>query len=220
MNINLPPILDFNYETNKGTMFDTRDGQSYPVVKIGSQIWLAENFRYLPSKEKGDPYENSMIPDNSYLDKGYGRLYDWNTALYISPDGWRLPSIEDFQELRDFIKKDNNLVPKLHAYQSNMSSLSISKYLISNKSGGTYNGNDKYGFNAKFAGYFNISQIYLKVSPQGLGYEANFWTCNKDKPIFAELFDTLGFFNDEEEFQPHKGHPLNHLFSVRLIKNQ
>ncbi len=218
MNINLPPILDFNYETNNGTLFDTRDGQSYPVVKIGKQIWTAENFRYLPSLEKGDPYENSMIPDNSYLDLQYGRLYDWNTALYIAPEGWKLPSIEDFQELRDFIKKDNNLVSKLHAYQSNMSSLSISKYLISNKSGGTYSGNDKYGFNAKFAGYINISQN--KSPPQGVGYEANFWTCNKDKPIYAELFDTLGFFNDEEEFLPHKGHPLNHLFSVRLIKNK
>ena len=40
-----PPILDFNNETNKGTLFDTRDGQSYQVVKIGKQIWLAENFR-------------------------------------------------------------------------------------------------------------------------------------------------------------------------------
>lgn len=216
MNTNLPPILDFNNETNTGTLFDTRDGQSYPVVKIGNQIWLAENFRYLPSKEKGDKYCKSMIPDNSYLDLQYGRLYDWNTALYISPEGWKLPSIEDFQELRDFIKKDNNLVPKLHAYKSNLSSLSISKYLISNKSGGTYN--DKYGFNAKFAGYINISQ---NKSPQDLGYEANFWTCNKDKPIFAELGNVIsGFFNDEEEFQPHKGHPLNHLFSVRLIKNQ
>ena len=34
------------------------------VVKIGKQIWLAENFRYLPSIEKGDKYENSWVFNN------------------------------------------------------------------------------------------------------------------------------------------------------------
>jgi len=107
----LPPILDFDESSNKGTLFDTRDGQSYPVVKIGNQIWIAENFRYLPSiKDNGDLYENSMIPDNEYLEKGYGRLYDWNTAMNIAPEGWKLPSDKDFQELISFITKDNNLI--------------------------------------------------------------------------------------------------------------
>jgi len=59
------PLLDFSRsDPNNGTLFDTRDGQSYPVVKIGNQIWLAENFRYLPSLEKVDKYENSWVFNN------------------------------------------------------------------------------------------------------------------------------------------------------------
>jgi len=60
----MAPILDFNETLKKGMLFDTRDGQSYPVVKIGKQIWLAENFRYLPSLEKVDKYENSWVFNN------------------------------------------------------------------------------------------------------------------------------------------------------------
>ncbi len=60
----MAPILDFNESLNKGILFDIRDGQSYQVVRINNQIWLAENFRYLPSKEKGDKYENSWVFNN------------------------------------------------------------------------------------------------------------------------------------------------------------
>jgi uncharacterized protein (TIGR02145 family) len=148
MNVQLPPILDFNSNTNKGTLFDTRDGQSYPVIRINNQIWLAENFRYLPSIEKGDLFDTSCVydNDNSYLEKGYGRLYDYDTANNIAPEGWRLPSNKDFQELKDFIIKDNNLNDSL-----------VGSYLKSindwNKPTNIGPNNAKYGFNAKPAGY-------------------------------------------------------------------
>ena len=106
------PLLDFSRsDPNNGTLFDTRDGQSYPVVKIGNQIWLAENFRYLPSIEKGDKYCNSNVYENNndYLDLHYGRLYDWNTANSIAPEGWNLPSKEDFQELINYIMLENRI---------------------------------------------------------------------------------------------------------------
>jgi uncharacterized protein (TIGR02145 family) len=147
------PILDFNNETNKGMLFDTRDGQSYQVVKIGKQIWLAENFRYLPSKEKGDKYCNSWIydNDNNYLDKGYGRLYDWNTATNIAPEGWRLPNNKDFEELISFIIKDNNPddAEKIGNYLKSVNGWKSWKGIVNN---------DKYGFNAKPAGYRGFAE--------------------------------------------------------------
>ena len=157
MNVQLSPILDFNSNTSKGMLFDTRDGQSYPVVKIGNQIWLAENFRYLPSLEKGDKYDTSYVykNDNNYLDKGYGRLYDYDTANNIAPEGWRLPSNKDFQELIDFIKKDNDF-----GYGKDR----VGSYLKSVNGWAPCDGikpnNDKYGFSAKPAGCYVKNQKF------------------------------------------------------------
>jgi uncharacterized protein (TIGR02145 family) len=207
-----PPILDFNETSNKGTLFDTRDGQSYQVVKIGKQIWLAENFRYEPSKDKGDPYEEFWTPDNSYLNKGYGRLYNWNTAMNIAPEGWRLPSNEDFQELKDFIIKDNNLVvlTKGHSKEE------VGSYLKSTTSWPTnIINNDKYGFNAKPAGYYNSVEIHR------VGFGVSFWCSkrvidSKQESGYSCYLWNLHF--DYTEFSILKFGEMELGYSVRLIK--
>jgi uncharacterized protein (TIGR02145 family) len=198
----LPPILDFDESSNKGTLFDTRDGQSYPVVKIGNQIWIAENFRYLPSiKDNGDLYENSMIPDNEYLEKGYGRLYDWNTAMNIAPEGWKLPSDKDFQELISFITKDNNLI------RDNDKELEI--YLRAMFAWEDNNCNDKYGFSVKPAGSFiTISHEFLEVGKCAYLWSRNYYST---WALYRSVTDLYKFRNStfvsNRDFE----------FSVRLI---
>jgi uncharacterized protein (TIGR02145 family) len=210
MNNSQSPILDFSRsDPNKGTLFDTRDGQSYQVVKIGNQIWLAENFRYLPSKEKGDLYENSCVydNDNNYLDLYYGRLYDWNTANIIAPEGWKLPNNQDFIELKDFINKDNNLVEN---------DFNVGSYLKSvngwNKSTNIEPNTDKYGFNAKPAGFFNNESGKFYYS-RG---DASFWST-------TEIYNSsrVGYWDmnyDCEDFSGGYDVNGNCRFSVRLIK--
>jgi len=204
-----PPLLDFNYETNKGMLFDVRDGQSYQVVKIGNQIWLAENFRYLPSKEKGDPYCNSWVYENNndYLDKGYGRLYDWNTAMNIAPEGWRLPNNKDFEELRDFVIKDNNLddEDEVRRYLKSVNGWYTSKGIVNN---------DKYGFNAKPVGFYRNS--YKNADFYGSDYNANFWSAtegnNSDSAYYWYLDFNLEDFNSYYDGKDYG-------FSVRCLKD-
>ena len=211
---NISPILDFSLSnSNNGTLFDTRDGQTYKVVKIGNQIWLAENFRYLPSiKEKGDLYENSWVYENNndYLDLHYGRLYDFNTAMNIAPEGWKLPNNKDFEELRDFIIKDNNL-----GEDKNSNDNTVGSYLKFIEGWNTFEGiinNDKYGFSAKPAGYFYNSCYfnnkydtslwsYLKNNSNGLNFWNLYYNC--------EDFTNYGFIINSN----------NYGLSVRLIKN-
>ena len=79
---------------------DSRDGKTYKTVIIGSQTWMAENLNY-------DAGSGCWIYDNnpSYAEI-YGRLYDWETACNVCPDGWHLPSRDDWKELKNFLGGD------------------------------------------------------------------------------------------------------------------
>ena len=71
---------------------DPRDGEKYRLVKIGKQLWFAENFRHV--------CEGSTIYDgNDLYWVKYGCLYNHQSALDHCPGGWRLPSEQDFRNL-------------------------------------------------------------------------------------------------------------------------
>lgn len=74
---------------------DSRDGKIYKTVKIGDQWIMAENLAYKPDKGNFWAYE-----DNDSNIAIYGYLYDWETAMNIAPDGWHLPSEDEWIDVR------------------------------------------------------------------------------------------------------------------------
>ena len=97
-----PVIGSFNYANYE-----------YKTCQIGDKIWFAENFScgntsYLDPISSlfkgffGESYGKNIGKDTD--NQKYGRLYTWKEACDCVPDGWRLPTIEDFQDMVAYIE--------------------------------------------------------------------------------------------------------------------
>lgn len=72
---------------------DERDGFQYAYGKIGPYSWLKPNLGWGSQEEVGVGFAGSDVM--SYV---MGRFYNWNEALTACPDGWRLPTEEEWME--------------------------------------------------------------------------------------------------------------------------
>jgi hypothetical protein len=79
-----------------GTFVDERDGHVYKTVKIGEQVWMAENLAYAVRDNQ------SLVRCDSYSHdeangKLYGMLYSFNALANAAPKGWHVPSEQEWQ---------------------------------------------------------------------------------------------------------------------------
>jgi len=100
----------FTYST---ILTDTRDNNQYAMVKIGTQCWMKENLKYLPSVTGPSSGSGYYVVDYNGSDVNeakataayniYGVLYNWHTANISCPSGWNLPSDNDWKILEVFL---------------------------------------------------------------------------------------------------------------------
>lgn len=91
------------------------DGNTYKTVRIGTQWWMAENLR-VTRNPSGNPIQSYVYHGDQSLLASYGRLYTWDVAMNgavepgaqgIAPDGWRIPSTENWNTLFEYLGGDS-----------------------------------------------------------------------------------------------------------------
>ncbi len=135
---------------------DKRDGKIYKTVKIEDQTWMAENLKYKPIN--GEQY--FVYNDKEELVEKLGYLYPLATAKESCPEGWHLPTYQEYEVLIKSLQSQSN-----------------AKYTDLIKGG-------KSGFECELAGYRDANSRYIYRLEDGvywcatyndMGKQMTFW---------------------------------------------
>lgn len=187
MRVELNKIDSLTFGECPSTLVDARNGKTYNVVMIGSQCWMAENLNIgTMINGSNDQQDNSTIEKYCYNNTEdscsiYGGLYQWAEAVNyqddatnssspssdfsghvqgICPDGWHIPTLTEFEELKTFVNND------------------ATKLIDENAKNG-YSYTNETGFSALFAGYRYLYGGSLVL----LSYNTHYWSSTEDNSI-------------------------------------
>lgn len=85
---------------NYSVFVDGRDNTTYKTLEIAKQVWMWENLNI--KLDSTYSYANNESNANKY-----GRLYSWKIATKACPQGWHLPSKQEWIQLSDFLGGDS-----------------------------------------------------------------------------------------------------------------
>ncbi|HNY32102.1 MAG TPA: FISUMP domain-containing protein [Fibrobacteria bacterium] len=205
---------DIRWNTSKfdyGKLVDSRDGQVYRTITLGSQIWMAENLNF-----KVDSSASALGSVDSAAK--YGRLYQWTAAMGlpasnnatswggsdvkrrgVCPVGWHIPSNQEWSTLiRHVDPGATGLGTKL---------FSIGGWKdVTVPSGST----EAFGFRALPAGYLCCGDFQHPGTPRYLGMDTWWWSSSEGStPTTASNFSKSGIASGEKTLG----------YSVRCLKD-
>ena len=116
---NVPSGKKDKTDDGSNTLSDI-DGNTYKTVKIGEQVWMAENLKVTKDRDGkeialGSDTSTSTphryCPDNlQYNVEEYGYLYNWEAAMRVCPKGWHLPTDAEWTQLTDYVSSQSQYV--------------------------------------------------------------------------------------------------------------
>ncbi len=188
----------------KGQWTDPRDGNVYEWVRYGDTEWMAENFKY--------NLEGSLIYQN-YHDDGmeqnlakYGRLYDYRGAVAACPEGWRLPTDEDWQKLEQYMGMSKSDAAKFD-WRGDIATRLFSLY------------GHPCDLNLLLAGYYTNYTIMGTSGYRFMGIFGFYWTATRDESKDGEYYFYRKFTYAKDAVYRQSMEPGNQYLSVRYVRD-
>ena len=222
--------------SGSGTVTD-QDGNSYPYLTYGDQVWTVKNAEMVtyrdgtPIPQVTDATEWANLTTGAWCyydnDPSKGKLYNWYAVAGIhdndentpnkelAPEGWHVPTDAEWTEL------ENYLIANGYNYDGTTTDNKIAKSLASTSgwnsstiegaAGNNQNLNNSSGFNAFPDGYrYHHGQFH--GSP---GKDVTFWTSSE-----KDNDEAHHRYIDNNNIDLDKNDPLkNHGFYLRLIRD-
>ena len=193
----------------------TVDGADYYYTRIGDLDWFRNN---VENADGGAPYANAEV-----MSGVFGRFYNYEDALNACPEGWRLPTEEDWIALGEALgsKADKygvvkGVTPKLMA-DVKFNTVTMWEFWpvvgnITNES----------GFSAVPAGYVNLGEkssegTYPEADSNGVYEYAVFWTADAVEGD-SEMAYYRYIVDNEPDLFISKGDKMNFGASVRCVR--
>lgn len=175
----------------KNEVKDARDKQVYRTVAIGGKTWIGDNMNFLTK-------ESFCYRDSEDNCVAYGRLYTWEDAKTACPEGFRLPTHEDFESLWTAAGADFN-----------------AGYLIKTDYGwkGGTDGNDSLKFGAMAAGNRFDDGTYGNLEKF-----AFFWTSDDKSDGIPAGSARVWYLTNKSMAFAFTSKPKDFGFSVRCVK--
>lgn len=173
------------------------DGNEYKTVKIGEQIWMAENLRTrhfsdgtrIPTEFDKSKYDFLIAADNKKIFYEKSGLYYSSEVVKdernICPEGWHVPNAWDYTELIDYLveskvyscgKNERNVAKALAGTEGWFQSTLDECYIGYNP----VTTNNLSEFSAYPAGHMELEKKsddnYEVVGPFMDEFQADFWT--------------------------------------------
>lgn len=193
----------------------TIEGQAYYYTRIGSLEWFRNN---IGVRTGGAPYGNADI-----MSDVFGRFYNYEDALNACPDGWRLPTEDDWVDLAKAIGANPEKYGDFKGITANImadakfNGVDMWEYwpevgTITNSS----------SFSAIPAGYVNLGKEtetgeYPESASSGVYEYAAFWTADEVEDESGMAYYRYIVANQPDMFIS-KGDKTNFGASVRCVR--
>jgi len=186
---------------NFGSFTDPRDGYTYKTIQIGDQVWMAENLAY----DIGDSCCAYELDESNVLI--YGRLYHWEAAILAAPEGWHLPTDEEWKELEIYLGMNQNEADNLGTRGS------VEGSKLKSTSGWYENGNgtNESGFSALPGGCREYGGSFY-----GKTTNAYFWTASEKDLTLA--WNRLLYYGYDSVHRDDN--TKDYWFSVRCVRDE